>query len=172
MKKEKFLTVYAVFDDKTQQKLKVLQDEVIKSAGNGTQTMGIPFHVSLGSFSLDKKEWLIQKIEDVCSYFDKFDIFLNNVNDFNNKVLFVEPKVNDELKNLQSHFDDNYADGFPWHAHATIFCGEEQEVAAAKEKLQAIFSPFMATVVSLELGEFFPTKILFTKTFLENEKTH
>ena len=157
MKKEKFLTVYAVFDDKTQQKLKVLQDEVIKSAENGTQTMGIPFHISLGSFSLDKKEWLIQKIEDVCLYFDKFDIY--------NKVLFVEPKVNDELKNLQSHFDDNYADGFPWHAHATIFCGEEQEVAAAKEKLQATFSPFMATVVSLELGEFFPTKILFTKTF-------
>ena len=163
MKKDKFLTIYAVFDKETQQKLKIMQDEVLKLGNKGTQTMDIPFHISLGSFSLDKRDMLIEKIKEVCSKFHKFDINLSQINDFNNKVLFVEPFADNNLTNLHLHFDDNYADGFPWHAHATIFCGGEAETKRVKEKLGEIFSPFTAKIVALELGEFFPTKIIFTK---------
>lgn len=61
MKKDKFLTVYAVFDKETQQKLKIMQDEVIKLGNEGTQTMGILFHISLGSFSPPIKRICLSK---------------------------------------------------------------------------------------------------------------
>ncbi len=163
MKKDKFLTVYAVFDDETQQKFKYMQEEVIKLGNKGSQTMGIPFHISLGSFSLDKRDLLIEEMIKVSTEFQKFDIFFNQIRDFNNRVLFIEPQPNSILTDLHRHFDDNYADGFPWHAHATIFCGEVNEVLLAKKKLNEIFSPFSAKVVALQVGEFFPANIIFTK---------
>lgn len=110
---------------------------------------------------------LVEKIKEVCSKFQKFDIILNKINDFNNSVLFVQPFADDNLTNLHFQFNDNYADGFPWHAHATIFCGDEAETKRAKEKLEEIFSPITAEIVALELGEFFPTKIIFTKELNE-----
>ncbi|MDE5562986.1 MAG: 2'-5' RNA ligase family protein [Clostridiales bacterium] len=160
MKQDKFLTVFAVFDDETQQKLKALQNRVLSLGYAGTQTMGIPFHISLGSFKVEDEQELIVRIKEVCSQHSEFDINLNKVNHFNNRVLFIEPSENKDLRGLHELFDNNFADGFPWHAHATIFCGNEKQVIEAKQCLNDIFVPIKAKVVGIQMGEFFPTRMI------------
>lgn len=160
MKQDKFLTIFAVFDDDTQQKLKALQDKVLSLGYDGTQTMGIPFHITLGSFKVEDELELIARIKDVCSKHCAFEINLNKVNHFNNRVLFIEPEENIKLRCLHDLFDGNYADGLPWHAHATIFCGSEQQVIEAKQCLNDIFSPITAKIVGIQMGEFFPTRMI------------
>ena len=160
MKKGKFLTVFAVFDNETQIKLKNLQEKIFDLGHSGTQTMGIPFHISLGSFSVDCELDLKNKIKETCKGNMQFDITLNKVNHFNNKVLFIEPEVNENLRKLHNLFDNNYADGFPWHAHATIFCGDENQVIDAKNLLMKSFNPIKAKIVGIQMGEFFPTRMI------------
>lgn len=157
---EKFLTVFAVFDNKTQKKLKSMQDKILALGYAGTQTMDIPFHISLGSFPVKDEEELKSRIKKVCSTKESFEVDLVGVNHFNNKVLFIEPKLNKDLKDLHNLFDCNFPNGFPWHAHATIFCGSEKEVVMAKELLQKLFKPIKAKIISIQMGEFFPTRRL------------
>ena len=163
MKQDKFLTVFAVLDSITQQKLKTLQDEVISLGYSGTQTMDIPFHISLGSFKVEYEQELIAKIKNTCSQMHEFEIKLNKVNHFGNKVLFIEPENNTKLVELHRLFDGNFADGFPWYAHTTIFCGTEEQVIKAKERLNNIFEPITANIVGIQMGEFFPTRMIIAE---------
>ncbi len=165
MKQNKFLTVFAVFDDATQQKLKAFQDRVLSLGYPGTQTMDIPFHISLGSFKVEDEQELKAKIKEVCSQKDGFEINLNKVNHFNNRVLFIEPEENIQLRCLHNLFDNNFADGFPWHAHATIFCGNEEQVIEAKKCLKDIFKPVKAKITGIQMGEFFPTRMITEEKF-------
>lgn len=64
-----------------------------------------------------------------------FDINLLKINHFKNKVLYIEPEINDNLINLQRTFDGNYADNYDWTPHVTLFCGNQ-------------------------MSEFYPTKII------------
>ena len=163
MKQDKFLTVFAVFDSMTQHKLKTLQDEVISLGYLGTQTMDIPFHISLGSFKVEYEQELKAKIKEICSQKCEFEINLNKVNHFENRVLFIEPEVNLMLNELHRLFDGNFADGFPWHAHTTIFCGIEEQVIKAQERLNNIFKPVRAKITGIQMGEFFPTKMIIAE---------
>lgn len=160
MKKEKFLTVFAVFDDNTQVKLQNLQNKILDLGYKGTQTMGIPFHITLGSFPLECEAELIEQIKDACLKNIQFDITLDKINNFGNTVLFAQPVMNDSLLNLHNIFNNNYADGLPYHPHATIFCGTEEEFANAKELLSKIFQPINAKIVGIQMGEFFPTRMI------------
>ena len=163
MKQEKFLTIFAVFDETTQRKLKAFQDSVLSLGYSGTQTMDIPFHISLGSFKVENEQKLIAKIKSICSQRYEFEINLNKVNHFGNKVLFIEPEYNLKLSELHSLFNGNYADGYPWHAHTTIFCGSEDQVIEAKEMLNNIFKPLTAKVIGIQMGEFFPTRMIIAE---------
>ena len=127
--------------------------------------MDIPFHISLGSFPVECANDLIERIKNICSRNKPFEILLDKINHFNNSVLFVEPTVNTKLQDLHCVFDNNFADGFPWHAHATIFCGDAEQVTVAKEVVTDIFSPINARIIGIQLGEFFPTKILTVEEF-------
>lgn len=160
MEQNKFLTVFAVFDEATQQKLTAFQDSVLSLGQPGTQTMDIPFHVSLGSFKVEAEQELKARVRAACARHSAFAIRLNNVSHFNNRVLFVEPEENARLRRLHGLFDGNFADGFPWHAHATIFCGGEADVIKAKDRLNDIFQPFVAKITEIHLAEFFPTRMI------------
>ena len=80
---------------------------------------------------------------------------------------------NNELIKLHEQFDNNYADGFPWHAHATLFIdNNEENVKLAKLIAIQSFSPLNARIIGIQLGEFFPTRIIEKKEFknIKNEK--
>lgn len=167
MNQNKFLTVFAVFDEATQKKLKSFQDSVLALGCPGTQTMDIPFHISLGSFKVEDERGLKARIKAACLQQRAFEIRLHKVGHFSNRVLFVEPEENAPLRRLHDLFDGNFADGFPWHAHATIFCGEEEQVLKARQRLNDIFTPVNATITGIQMGEFFPTRMIAAEDFFE-----
>ena len=163
MEQNKFLTVFAVYDDETQAILKKYQDSVINATYSGTQTMNIPFHVTLGSFPVECEKELIDRIKLACNENFEFDINFSHVGHFNNKVLFIEPEYTEQLMNLHALFDNNYPYGFPYHAHTTIFCGEEQQVIKAKAILTELFESRQAKIVGIQMGEFFPTRMIVAR---------
>lgn len=164
--KDKFLTVYAVFDESTQQKLKSIQNRLQDMGYIGKQLTDIPFHITLGSFPLEYKEVLSEKISSVCSSTPKFSINLKGINHFSDKVLFIEPEVNEQLAELHNLFDCNYADGFPWRAHVTLYIDSSKKVKKVKKYLSQSFVHIQAQAVGIEMGEFFPAQKIISKDFV------
>ena len=158
MENKKFLTVMAVFDDKTQERLAQIQSRIIENVGEGTQTMGIPFHLTLGSYPTESEVEVVAQIEKVASGAKPFEVLLVAYNTFSDKVLFLEPTRPKELIDLRKSFECDYANGFDWVPHATLFCGGEEEIGKAKAYLPELADPICAKIVGIELGEFFPPK--------------
>ena len=159
MNNTKFLTVMACLDDKSQQLLTSLQNKLIQG-GLAVNTSEVPFHVSLGSFPTNELDSVLQTMEQVSQSFEKFTLTLNTYSHFNDRVLFLQPEQSDNLLALHKHFDCNYADGFPWHAHVTLLIGDEAQVRKAKSILGELPQPIHVSVTSLLVGEFFPTKLI------------
>lgn len=167
MNNRKFLTVMAVFDAETQMKLAEIQEHLISNISDGTQTMGIPFHLTLGSYPADKLEAVIEQIKNVGETAKPFEISLNRYNNFGNKVFFLEPEITDELIKLRKSFECDYANGFDWVPHATLFCGGVDEVIKAGKIAPDIAFPLKTRIEGIELGEFFPPEKKFSITFKE-----
>lgn len=163
MKKDKFLTVYAVLDDSTQKVLSNLQKKIIQEFPYGTQTMDIPFHISLGSFPLQDKNKLICKLANLLEEAESFDLEITEMNHFDYKVIYAVPSINKELLHLHELFSGNYADGFPWIPHITLYCGTQEEGKQILKNYKV--SKIHAKIVGLHLGEFFPTKLLMKCQF-------
>ena len=165
MQERKFLTVMAVLDDETQRIMHGLQDILTVNVGEGTQTMGIPFHVTLGSFAPEELELVIAKIKQVAAETKPFRIDMLGHDSFGDRVLFLKVQKNEELIKLRSRFENDYAHGYEWIPHATLLCGEEKQVQRARALLSTLDLPESATVVGIELGEFFPAEKKFSVTF-------
>ena len=160
MNDKRFLTVMAVFDNKTQELLGAMQSKIIENVGDGTQTMGIPFHLTLGSYPVESESEseIVTRIEEVTALTKPFEVLLVRYNTFSDKVLFLEPTKPKELIDLRKSFECDYANGFNWVPHATLFSGEVDDVKKAKSYLPDICEPIRAQIVGIELGEFFPPK--------------
>ena len=165
MSREKFLTVMAVLDDATQEVMSKAQGEIISMIADGTQTMGIPFHITLGSYPISCENEISSLIKDIASGTDEFTIQFMGYNDFGNRVLYLEPVITDELLALRERFKSDYANGYDWVPHATVFCGEEQEVERAKDILDKLDFPIQSKIVAIELGEFFPPRKILKEDF-------
>lgn len=160
MKQKCFLTVMAVLDEPTQNLMTGLQRQIIDLGDPGTQTMGIPFHISLGSFPLEKETEVVQTMREIVGKTNAFPVEFVCTNTFSDCVLFLQPTENKGLRTLHHSFDCAYADGFPWTPHATLFCGEEDKVRRAKEAIKDTAFPILAQVTALELGRFFPAQFI------------
>lgn len=160
MNTNKFLTVYAVFDETTQAKLSCWQNKILQSGLIGSQSMDIPFHISLGSFPVDQKEELLKQIICVGRTYSSFSLQLQAVKTFGNKVLYLEPDESNDIAQLHTLFDGNYADGLPFVPHTTLFIGADDRTLHAKEILLSCFEPISVQITELHLSEFFPTKFI------------
>ena len=64
----------AVLDSQAQQKLGEIQSDIIEHVGEGTQTMGIPFHITLGSYATDELHAVIELIKKAVENIKPFDL--------------------------------------------------------------------------------------------------
>ena len=170
MENKKFLTVMAVFDGDTQARLDKIQRYITSNVAEGTQTMEIPFHITLGSYPTDDEQSVVDKIKRVAENTYCFDVQLTRYNHFGNRVMYVEPQICDGLVALRTQFENDYAHGFEWIPHATLYCGEEGEVIKARGIAPASELPIDARIVGIELGEFFPTRKIIRVSFKERER--
>lgn len=160
MKRDKFLTVMAVLDDRAQYVLGALQNKLTDVGLVGSHTTDVPFHVSLGSFPVSEQMRLTKKLRQTASVCKPFTLELSRYADFDKKVLYLQPLYSDEIYGLHKLFDANFSDGMPFVPHVTMFCGDEKSVESAESVLGRLAQPFAVTVTSLLIGEFFPTKLL------------
>lgn len=169
MKKEKFITVMAILDDKTQKIMESMAKDMLQQYGPDVKTKDIPYHISLGSYAPEDAEAIVARIRQVAKETKPFEIKLLGLNHFGNKVRFLEPELSEELRNLHLYFDSDYANGYPgWMPHATIYIHEEpQEIEISEELKEKINSVKTAKVVGIELGEFFPAKFIVREMFEE-----
>ena len=171
---KKFLTVFAVFDDKTQQILNKIQQEILKLGLKGSQTMDIPFHISLGTYETEDEAQLVSKIKEVCDANSSFGLDLTKVNSFGTRVLFIEPKVNDKLLNLRNLFNHDINKNLQWHAHATLFIDDlgGQFEQAKQIALNLFKEEINAKIVRLSMGEFFPKRIIIEENLQKDNYEH
>lgn len=169
MKKDKFITVMAVLDDKTQEIMESMAKDMLQQYGPDLKTKGIPYHISLGSYAPEDAEEIVARIRQVARETKPFEIKILGMNHFGNKVRFLEPELSEELMNLHLHFDSDYANGYlGWMPHATVYIHEEpREIEVSKELAEKAEGLKTAKVVGIELGEFFPAKFIVREMFKE-----
>ena len=169
---DQFLTVMAVLDDDAQRIMTNWQSRILAAGLRGTQTMGIPFHISLGSYPPSREAELIALIRKTAAAHGAFPVDLTALGDFNDRVLFARPDDSAPLAALRAVFNHDYPHRFPWSPHATLFCGQEDEVRQARSILSPLFAPFRARVTALEMGRFFPAHFVCRQALTGNEGPH
>lgn len=155
---DKFLCVLGIYDPETQRKLKEYQQAILSQGFTGRQTMGIPFHATLGTFGLECREELAEQIHRLDS--GPVEVFFNHIGMFQGQeVLFLAPDVDRELLALKEAFGEEKG----WTAHTTMLIDGKEKVLQATELLGRHFRRFSGWMTEVALYEFFPAKRLAEK---------
>lgn len=150
-----------IFDSDTQQVLKEHQDAILQAGFTGQQTMGIPFHVTLGTFPPDCREELESRLNGL--KMERFEVYFNHMGMFEGqKVLFIAPDVSGELLALKETFSDEKG----WTAHTTMLIDERENTLKAMEILGKRFRRFTGRMERVGLWEFFPARELMVKSLI------
>ena len=155
---DKFLCVLGIFDEATQRTLGEYQRAVLDLGFTGRQTMDIPFHVTLGTFGLERRQELEEKLlalktKPVEAFFNHMGLFEGQ------QVLFLSPDVTPELLALKEAFSEEKG----WTAHTTMLIDSRENALRAMAILGERFRRFTGRIERVELYEFFPSKKLAEK---------
>lgn len=152
---EKILCPLGVYDQETQRKLSEYQQAILDLGFTGRQTMGIPFHVTLGTFGPERREALDAALKGLRQ--GPVDVWFNHIGMFEGQqVLFLSPDVDRELLELKEAFNDERG----WTAHTTMLIDHRENVLQAARVLGEKFKRFTGRIERVELYEFFPAELL------------
>lgn len=155
---EKFLCVLGIFDGDTQRVLKEYQDAILDMGFTGRQTMGIPFHVTLGTFGTGRRQELENRLSGLRT--GPVEVYFNHMGMFEGQqVLFLSPDVDGELLALKEAFNDEKG----WTAHTTMLIDQRENTLRAMELLGERFRRFTGRIERVGLYEFFPARELMKK---------
>lgn len=158
---DKFLCVLGIYDEGTQRSLREYQDAVLAMGFTGRQTMGIPFHVTLGTFGADRRQELEDKLHGLETR--PFEVYFNHMGMFEGQqVLFLSPDVDGELLALKEAFNGERG----WTAHTTMLIDDRENTLKAMELLGERFRRFTGRIERVELYEFFPARELMVKSLV------
>ena len=118
---------------------------------------------------MEATDEIVARIEEVASKNCPFDIKLLGFNHFGDVVRFVEPEINKELAALHRHFDSDYVNGFDdWMPHITVYRHSAPKEIRLSDAIQhQVEKLTSATIIGIELGEFFPPKKIVWVPFHE-----
>jgi len=160
----------ADLDDESQQILSGWYDKLRSAGFVGAQTQGLPFHVSMGCFSLDKEEDVVKEMETLAKQFSAIPVHVSHIGLFaGGKVLYAAPDMNPaDLLNLRKEIKTETRETFPWTPHVTIMLDEKETIKKALPILLEHFHPFMGRITKLHLCAFWPTREIAT-VYLDSE---
>ena len=130
----------------------------------GEQTPGLPFHISLGSFSLDKEQEVIKEMKELADHFSEIPVHISHIGLFaGGRILFAAPDMNPaDLLQIRQAIKTENSDQFPWTPHCTILIDDAAVVQKALPILLEDFHPFMGKITKLHLCAFWPTREIAT----------
>ncbi len=156
---EEFVTLMADLDDDTQIRMSEWYDALKKAGFTGTQTPGLPFHISLATFPLDKEQDAVELTRKVAAGFSTFPVFISHIGMFaGGKVLFCAPERNGELNALHDACKTGSNLKYPWTPHVTILIDEPDTICSALSLFLKSFNPFVGNITRLHLCAFWPVR--------------
>lgn len=156
---EQFLTLMADLDDDTQARMSGWYDILKEEGFIGKQTPGLPFHISLATFPLDKEQEAVEIMQKVAEKFSAVSVSISHIGIFaGGNVLFAAPELNAKLVSLHDACDMYPGPQYPWTPHATILIDEPDTVCAALPVFVKSFCPFEGEITRLHLCAFWPTR--------------
>ena len=167
---EEFLTLMADFDDESQQILSGWYEKLKDAGFTGIQTPSLPFHISMGCFSLDKEAAVINEMKELATRFSSIPVHISHIGLFaGGKVLYAAPDMNPAgLLDLRQAIQTETWEKFPWTPHCTIMIDETETIQKALPILIEQFRPFVGRITKLHLCAFWPTREIAT-VYLEKE---
>lgn len=158
---DKFLCVLGIYDEDTQKVLAEHQQALLREGFTGRQTMGIPFHVTLGTFGVDRREELEGKLRKLET--GPVEVYFNHIGMFEGQqVLFLAPDVDYGLLALKEAVSDEKG----WTAHTTMLIADRENTLKATELLGGRFRRFAGRIERVALYEFFPAAKLAEKSLV------
>ncbi len=156
---EQFLTLMADLDDASQEIMSGWYNTLKEAGFTGTQTPGLPYHISLATFPLEKEQEVVALMQKVAVEFSPVPVHISHVGMFaGGKVLFGAPELNPALASLHGACAKESMQKYPWTPHATVLIDEPETVYAALPELMKSFYPFVGTITRLHLCAFWPTR--------------
>ena len=157
---EQFLTLMADLDDESQHIMSQLYAQLQMAGFTGTQTPGLPYHISLASFPLEKEREAIQITKEIASEFGPITVHISHIGLFaGGKVLFGAPDMKPSgLMLLHEAIKTEIGDDFLWTPHATVLIDEPETICKAIPVLLESFTPFIGKITGLHLCAFWPTR--------------
>lgn len=155
---EEFLTLMADLDGGAQARMAGWYGALREAGFTGKQTPGLPFHISLATFPLDKEQEAVEIVQKAGAAFAAIPVHISHMGLFaGGRVLFCGPERNRELEALQAACE-KYPQKYPWTPHVTVLIDEPDTVCAALPVLVKHFSPFVGKITRLHLCAFWPTR--------------
>jgi len=156
---EQFLTLMADFDVNTQKEMSAWYGSLKALGFTGTQTPGLPYHISLGTFPLSEEKKAVEIMEKAAKEFAPFQVHVSHIGVFApGKVLFAAPERNARLDAIHDACDIFPNPYRPWTPHATILIDESETICKALPELLKSFHPILASVTRLHLCAFWPKR--------------
>ena len=156
---EQFLTLMADLDDEAQERMSGWYHSLQEAGFTGVQTPGLPYHISLSTFTLELEKEAAEIARKAAAEFAPVPVHLSHIGMFaGGKVLFAGPEKSAKMAALQEACRSNAPQQYPWTPHATVLIDEPETVHAAIPVFVKSFVPFMARIVRLHLCAFWPTR--------------
>lgn len=157
---EQFLTLMADLDEESQVLMGQWYGKLQEAGFVGVQTPGLPFHISMGTFALDKEAEVVEEMKRLAEEYAPLPVNISHIGLFSGgRVLFGGPDMSwPALLALRESITVETRESFPWTPHATIIIDEPEVICRALPELVKVFKPFVGHVIRLHLCAFWPTR--------------
>ena len=162
----------ADLDGGSQQILSLWYEKLKEAGFKGIQTSGLPFHISMACFSLDKETLVVKEMKELAEQFYEIPIHISHIGLFEGgKVLYAAPDMNPAgLLDLRRAIKTETQEQFPWTPHCTILIDENETVQKALPVLVGNFHAFNARITKLHLCAFWPAREIAT-VYLKHDRS-
>jgi 2'-5' RNA ligase len=161
---EEFLTLMADLDDESQHIMDDWYKELQAEGFSGEQTPGLPYHISLASFALDKEAEVVSEMNELAKQFSEIPVHISHIGLFaGGRILYAAPDMNPaDLLGLRQAIKTENIDKYPWTPHATIMIDDAETIHKALPIMIEHFHPFVGKIIKLHLCAFWPTREIAT----------
>lgn len=156
---EQILVLMADWDDETQRILSGWYDELTAAGFVGKQTPGLPHHISMSTYTLDKEAEASELIKKITEKTAPFEVQLSHIGMFaGGSILFAAPDRNPDLDRLHDACDLGVVQEHPWTPHTTILIDEPEVIHRALPVVVRSFRPLSGKITRLHLCAFWPVR--------------
>ena len=160
---EQLLTLMADLDSRSQKLMSGWYQNLREAGFSGTQTQGLPYHISLAAFPPDREEEAVRTARETASRFGPVPVHISHIGLFaGGRILFGGPEKDEALAALRKACRPSVPEEHPWTPHVTVLIDEPEIVHAALPFFVKAFTPFEGTITRLHLCAFWPTREILT----------